>query len=80
MLEKEYEYFESRKTELVRDHHGQYVVIRDNDILGFFDSKQEALKEALNNYEAGEFLLKECREESDRLMRFHSRVSLTSHA
>ncbi|RKX85402.1 MAG: hypothetical protein DRP57_03825 [Spirochaetes bacterium] len=73
MLEKEYKYFLSIRDKLVKEHPNEYVVIRDENILGFYPSEEDALKN-MSNYELGTFLVQECIPEDHNIHRHHSRV------
>lgn len=76
MLEKEFDYFLSNRKELVERYKGKYIAIKDNEILGAFDSLSEAIKETSKHEELGTFLVQECIPSSDAYTQtFHSRVS-----
>lgn len=49
-LEREYQLFEKNRKEWFREHPGQYVVIRSNDVAGFFDDYSTAFKAALKHF------------------------------
>jgi len=59
-LQAELEYFSAMRQEWLGQHWGQFVVIQDKDVLGFFDTYEAAIKAA---YEvlgiARPFLVKE---------------------
>lgn len=73
MLEKEYEYFLSVRNRLINEHRGEYVVIKDKDVVGFFSSENDAI-EAMNDHELGTFLIQHCIPEEESLQKFHSRA------
>ena len=75
MLDRLQEFFEANRKKLAAEHHGQYVVIHDNEIVGFYDDELEAYEEAKLKYGAGSFLLQHCiRLEEETKAVFHSRV------
>ena len=74
MLEKEYAFFKKNVKQFIEDHPGQYVVIKDEEALGFYDTEQEAFM-SMRNEELGTFMVTLCAEESIRTQRFRSRVS-----
>lgn len=80
MLEKEYEYFTQHKEELLRKYAGKFVVIKGETVLGDFQTQDEALRFALKDNAPGTFMIKECTEGADQVMRFHSRVTFPDHA
>lgn len=74
MLEKEYNYFLNNKEVLVANYHNRVVVIKDDEILGDYDSKEEALRETVKEHELGTFLIQEISDEELEDIRFYSRV------
>jgi len=77
MLEKEYEIFKKNVGTFVRDHPGEFVVIKGETILGFYKSLNEALKSMAGKHEPGTFLVQECVPLEDSVQRFHSRVEFS---
>ena len=74
-LEKEYNYFLSILATLKQDHNGEYVVIKGNNILGYYDSIDGAIKETSKTHAIGTFLVKRIEDQNENtVMRFHSRV------
>ena len=73
MLEREYKYYESIKSNLLKDHLGEYVVIKDNEIVGIYKSLEEALREGSKRYEIGTFLIQKITEKEE-IQQFTSRV------
>ena len=43
-LETELRYFEAKKEELLRHHEGKYALVVGEELLGVFDSREEAYK------------------------------------
>ncbi len=43
-LETELHFFEARKEELLRHHEGKYALVIGEELLGVFDSREEAYK------------------------------------
>ncbi len=73
MLEKEYEYFNSIRTRLVKEHPGDFVVIKDTEILGIYKTQEEAFK-ATTDVPLGEFLVQQCISEEESIQKYYSRV------
>jgi hypothetical protein len=74
-LEKEYDFFKSNLNEFKAKHLGKVVVIKDESILGFYDSIDEAIKITIKIHPLGTFLVREIKSnQNDKIMRFHSRV------
>jgi hypothetical protein len=75
MLEKEYDYFLNNKDALFANYHNRVIVIKDEEVIGDFDTKEEALRETVKKHELGTFLIQEIsQEELYDVKRFYSRV------
>lgn len=75
MLEREYNYYLDNKEKLLKRYQNRVVVIKNEKILGDYDSKEKALKETAKKHELGTFLIQEISEEEiNNVQRFHSRV------
>ena len=58
-LEREFQTFEARKSELVKDHAGKFVLIKNDDIIGIFDDELEAIKQGADRFGQVPFLVNE---------------------
>lgn len=58
MLDKEREYYAARVAEWERSHPGKFVVVKDEEVLGFFDSQDEALSAGGARYGPSSFLVR----------------------
>jgi len=77
ILKKEFEYFLAHQEELVKMYEGKFVVIKDQHILGAYDSEIDAIEETSKTEEMGTFLVQKCeRGDSSFTQTFHSRVSI----
>ncbi len=43
----------------VQEHHGQYTLIQKEDVVGFFSSFDDALREGYRRFKPGSFLVKQ---------------------
>ncbi|MEJ7624212.1 MAG: hypothetical protein WKF34_09485 [Pyrinomonadaceae bacterium] len=59
MLEKERRFFEKKKTELVDEHLGQFVLIRESKLIGIFNTIEEALAEGARQFGLSPFLVRQ---------------------
>jgi hypothetical protein len=76
MLDKEFKYFKSHQEELVKKYNGKFIVVKNEDIIGVYNSEAEAYNETRKNHELGTFLIQQCLPGSDAYSQtFHSRVS-----
>ena len=74
-LEKEYEYYRTNQQSLAEKHRGRVLVIKDQEIIGIFDSEVDAVEATKKDHSLGSFLVQRCEtpEESSPQV-FHSRV------
>lgn len=73
MLEKEYEFYQQNKEQLISDYLNKYIVIKDNSVLGVYDSMDDAVKTSLSKNTLGTFLVKLV-EAEEQTVRFYNRV------
>lgn len=74
MLEKELQFFINNQERLVKEHRGKTLVIKDEAVVGVYDTTLEAYTEAMKKYEPGTFMIQPCNEGSDAYT-----VVITSH-
>lgn len=63
-LEKDIQFFRSKLPEYLQTHKGQYVLIKDEAVHGFFPNYEEALKEAVGKFGNSEVLIQEITNEN----------------
>ena len=74
-LEKEFKYFIDHQNELVQQYGGKFVVIKNQQVIGIYDSEAEAFIETKKQHELGTFLIQECKAGAEVYTQtFHSRV------
>jgi hypothetical protein len=75
MLEREFTYYLNNQSELVKKYAGKFIVIKDEEVVGAFDSHLEAYEDSVKKYALGLFLIQHCEAGSDSYTQmFHSRV------
>jgi hypothetical protein len=76
MLEKEFQYFIDNKDDLVIRYPNKFIVIKNNDVIGVYNSEIEAYREAQKENEIGTFLIQQCIPggEENYTQTFHSRA------
>ena len=75
MLKDEFKYYLANQKELVKNYSGKFLVIKDLEIKGKYDSQVEAYENAVESFELGTFLIQHCLPGSDSYTQtFHSRV------
>ena len=60
MLEQEFKYYIEHQNELVKEFDGKFIVIKDNEVKGSYDSKKDAYFEGQKNFDLGTFLIQFC--------------------
>lgn len=74
-LEKEFNYYIAHQDELVKAHRGKYVVIKNQDVIGVYDTDLEAIQETSKTHELGTFLVQRCEPGTESYTQtYHSRV------
>lgn len=77
-LEKEFKYYLEHQDELVKQYNGRVIVIKDNEILGDFESEIDAIAEISKTHKIGTFLVQKCTPGEDEYTHtFHSRVAFS---
>lgn len=56
-LKKEFEYYIANQESFVSQYEGKYIVLKDNKVVGVYDSEIEAYQEAQKTYPLGTFLI-----------------------
>lgn len=75
MLEKEFKYYLSHQAELVKKYNGKFIVLKNEEIIGTYNSHSEAYNETLKTEELGTFLIQHCISGVDSYSQtFHSQV------
>lgn len=78
-LEREFEYFLAHQNELVQKYRGKFVVIKDERVIGAYDSELEAINETVKKHELGTFLVQQAEPGSESYTQvYHSRVAFSS--
>jgi hypothetical protein len=63
MLEKEWEFYENNRDELVEKYCGKYVVISENKVVSVYDDENTAYFETVKNLPLGSFMIHQVLEE-----------------
>jgi len=58
-----FEFFESKLPELLKEHRGQYALVKDKAIQGIYASVEEALKQGYEKFGNTDFLVQEITDE-----------------
>ena len=75
-LQRAISHFRQHQEEFAAEHHGEFVVIYENKVEGFFGDAVEAYTKAKERYPSGGFLLRECLTSDEEVPAiFRSRVA-----
>jgi hypothetical protein len=75
-LEKQLEFYIKNQAELLKTYEGKYIVIKNEKILGSYESEMEAYVETIKEHKVGSFLIQLCLPGEDNYTQtFHSHVA-----
>lgn len=66
-LERELEHFLSIKEELLKHYKGQFVLIKDKEVIGTYTTWEEAFNEAVEKFGNVPFLIKPVQEKEETI-------------
>jgi hypothetical protein len=74
-LEKEFEYYIKNQAKLAEKYKGKYIVIKNQEVIGVFESEIEAIEKTSAEHKLGTFLVQKCETGKDSYTQtYHSRV------
>lgn len=75
-LEKEFAFYLKCQDELVKKYNGKFLVIKDEEIIGVYNSQVSAYTETARKHEVGTFLIQFCSPGKENITQtFNSRVT-----
>lgn len=79
MLENEFKYYLKNQQILVDKYNGQFIVIKNQNVIGVYSSHSKAYSETIKNEELGTFLIQHCLPGTDGYSQtFHSQVIISN--
>ncbi len=76
-LKKEFDYYLKNQESLVEKYTGKILVIKEQQVIGVYDSEKDAIETTTEKHELGSFLVQKCSPgDLDYTQIFHSRVCL----
>lgn len=72
MADKNYEFFVANLKDLYKSYKNKFVVIKDEKVIGAYDSFDDAFKTTIKTEELGTFLIQQCLKEGTEVNYFHS--------
>lgn len=74
-LEKEFVFFLSKHSELLKKYNGKFIVIKNSTVIGSYDDILDAIEETSKKEKLGTFLIQKCVPGKDSYSQmYHSRV------
>ena len=78
-LKRAFDFYLANQDAMVEQYDGRFIVIKDDEVLGAYDSELEAVTETQQAHPLGTFLVQRVSAgEADYTAKFHSRVSVTT--
>ena len=78
-LKKEFEYYVAHQDDLVELYNGKFIVIKDCQVIGAFNTEYEAVNKTSDKYEIGTFLVQRCEKgNASYTQTFHSRAEFVN--
>lgn len=75
-LKSEFEYYLANQPDFVAKYPGKFIVIKNQQVLGVFDTEDAAVQETVKRHELGTFLVQQCQPgDQNYTQNFHSRVA-----
>ena len=76
-FDREFNYYLSKQDDFVKDHNGEWVVIKGNEVLGFYMDQLQAINETQKTHQLGTFMVQHISKgEAEYTRTFHSRVAV----
>ena len=76
-LKKDFEFYKKNQENFVERYEGKFLVIKDEEVKGVYDSEIEAYTEAQKEFELGSFIIQKVEEGVlSHSQTFYSRVSV----
>lgn len=77
-LEKEFKYYLDKQDKLVKEFNGKFIVIKNREVIGAYDTEVEAIEKTSEKHELGTFLVQKCEPGSASYTQsYHSRVAFS---
>ena len=75
MVQDAFEYYTANQSEIVKNHLGEFVVIKGSSVLGYYREESAAF-ESMKGNELGTFIVKKCQEPgTDVVTYYNNRVA-----
>ena len=81
MLEKEFQFYLKNQADLVSKYNGKFIVLKNQKVIGVYDSNSEAYAQTSKSEKLGTFLIQHCLPGAEGYSQtFHSQVIIHKRA
>lgn len=78
-LKKEFNFYLKNQQKLIKKYNGKIIVIKNQEVIGVFDSEIEAIQKTSINHKLGTFLVQKCEPGKESYTQtYHSRVAFSN--
>lgn len=75
-LRKEFDFYLKNQSDLAKKYNGKYIVVKNCEVIGVFDSEIDAVEKTSENHKLGTFLVQKCEPGKESYTQtYHSRVA-----
>jgi hypothetical protein len=72
-LDDLYKWFDDNRDKIMKGHEGQYVLLKENTVISYFQDNNKALEYARESgFVMGEFLIQECISKDEECMYYYN--------
>jgi hypothetical protein len=70
-----YQWFNENRENIIQNHNGECVLIKDNTVIGYYPNTEAALSNAESRgYDIGEFLIQDCVSKVEDTMMYYNQA------
>ncbi len=66
LLKKEYDFYKENENQFIKKYKGKFIVIKNKEVLGVYDSKIDAYVKTQEEHKVGTFLIHQCLKETEK--------------
>ena len=79
-LEKEFKYYLAHRKALIKKYGDRYLVVKNEEVIGVYSSREEAIKETMGTHKLGTFLVQYADTKHDNTSQtFYSRIVFSAN-
>jgi hypothetical protein len=71
MLDKDFAFFKEHLADFLKDHRGEYVVIKNEQVIGFYKTQDEAFR-AMQDSQLGTFLVQNIKPSDQSIIEYYT--------